>query len=69
MTTQHPPGPFNGIGDTEQWRLVLVDVGDDVVAIIVSAPDAAMFDTVMAKAMPIVETVRFTVGQPIETAT
>jgi hypothetical protein len=69
LTTRHPPGPFNGIVDTERWRLVLLDLGDDVVSIIVSTPDAAMFDTVMSQAMPIVESVRFTLNQPSETST
>ena len=60
LTTQNPPGPFFGILNSERVRLILLDVGDDVVLIAVSAADAAMFDELLQLAIPIIESVQFT---------
>jgi hypothetical protein len=52
-------GPGFGLGGTERARLILVDVGDRVVAIIVSSPDSATAPSVVAQTMPIVESITF----------
>jgi hypothetical protein len=53
-------GPGFGIGETEAARVVLVDVGGKVVAIIVSATDGPTQAAALAQAMPIVEAIQFT---------
>ena len=51
-------GPGFGVGGTEQARLILVDVGTTVVAIVISSADAATQNTTLAKAMPVVEAIQ-----------
>jgi hypothetical protein len=51
-------GPGFGVGGTERARLILVDVGTTVVAIVVSSADAPTQNRVLAEAMPVVETIQ-----------
>jgi hypothetical protein len=52
-------GPGFGLGGTEPARLVLVDVGGKVVAIIVRATDGTTQAQALAQAMPVVEAIQF----------
>lgn len=52
-------GPGFGVGGTEKARLIVVDVDTKVVSIIISSGDGSTQDSVVARAMPIVESIEF----------
>jgi hypothetical protein len=53
-------GPGFGIGATERARVILVDVGGTVAAIIVSPPEGSTATSSFDQAAPIVQTIQFT---------
>jgi hypothetical protein len=52
-------GPGFGLQGIERGRLILVDVGAGVVAIIVSTADGVTQTSALAQAMPIIKTIQF----------
>ena len=59
VTVPDPPGPVFGLDGPEQVRMILLDVGDDVVWIGIDSQDGSGFDDLVAQATPIVESFRF----------
>jgi hypothetical protein len=59
LTAAEPPGPFFGLGGHERAQLVLLDVGTDVVSIVIDSPDGSDFDELVSQATPILRTFRF----------
>jgi hypothetical protein len=59
LTVADPPGPFSGLSGTERVRLILLDVGESVVSIGIYSEAGPMFDAFIAKATPIVDSMKF----------
>jgi hypothetical protein len=53
-------GPGFGLAGTERTRVIFVDVGGTVVAINIGASDGTDLEAFVSKAMPIIESMRFT---------
>jgi hypothetical protein len=59
-TTVDHSGPGFGLAGTERTRVIFVDVGGTVVAINIGASDGTDLEAFESKAMPIIESMRFT---------
>jgi hypothetical protein len=59
LTSPDGSGPLFGLQQSERARIVLVDVGEDVVAIVVEGQDSSRFDSLTTEAMPMIESLRF----------
>ena len=59
LTSRVGPGPIFGLQQSEQARIIVVDVGGDVVSIVVESPDPSMFEMVTPEAMQMIESIRF----------
>lgn len=59
-TTDDRSGPGFGLAGAERTRAIFVDVGGAVVAINIGASDGTDLEAFVSKAMPIIESMRFT---------